>query len=75
MQYSGEIENINPRNALGIRPYCSCCGGGEHRKGYSHTKAKSHSDNQWEYEREQKRKSAVNSKRNRRNARPEKFND
>lgn len=73
MQYSGEIENINPAHALGVRPYCGCCGGGEHRKGYTKTKAKSHFDNSWEHSREEKRKRCETDKRNRRAARPDKY--
>jgi len=37
-----KLESINKQHHLGIRPLCSCCGGGEHRKGYTLTKAKSH---------------------------------
>lgn len=73
MQYSGEIENVNPANHLGVRPYCNCCGGGEYRKGYTHTKAKSHDDNRWEYEREESRKKREVNKRQRRSARPDKY--
>lgn len=35
------IGSVNPKVHLGMRPFCPCCGGGEYRKGYSYTKAKS----------------------------------
>lgn len=73
MQQSGEYENINAANVLGVRPYCSCCGGGEHRKGYTRTKAKSHDINHKVHEREKQRKQQHADKRNRRAARPDKF--
>lgn len=38
-------ESINPEHHHCVRPLCACCGGGDHRKGYKHTKAKSYSDN------------------------------
>lgn len=45
MQYSGLYQSINPCHAVGVRPLCPCCGGGERRKGYRHTKAASHKHN------------------------------
>jgi hypothetical protein len=42
------IESVNPYHALGIRPFCRCCGGGEirgRRGKYTRTKAASHADN------------------------------
>jgi len=41
MQTGGTHSSINAAHALGMRPLCPCCGGGEHRKGYKYTKAKS----------------------------------
>jgi hypothetical protein len=70
MQYSGEHERINAATALGVRPFCRCCGGGEHRKGYTHTKAKSRADNEWEHEREKKRRARGF---DRASARPDKY--
>lgn len=35
------MEPVSPENHHDIRPNCPCCGGGEKRKGYSYSKAKS----------------------------------
>lgn len=34
-------ESINAENHHACRPLCNCCGGGDRRKGYKHTKAAS----------------------------------
>jgi hypothetical protein len=34
-------ESISPEHHHAVRPLCNCCGGGEHRKGYTRTKSKS----------------------------------
>jgi hypothetical protein len=40
-----EKQSINAEHHHACRPLCSCCGGGDYRKGYTKTKAASHSDN------------------------------
>ena len=42
MQTSGRYKSVSAEDhGMGIRPLCFCCHGGEHRKGYRYTKAKS----------------------------------
>lgn len=39
--FGGLHESIAPWHALGVRPLCPCCGGGQWRKGKRYCKAKS----------------------------------
>lgn len=68
MTYSGTYESVNAQHELGIHPFCGC-GGGEHRKGYSMTKAKSRKKN----EKAEKNKSKKFNRRDRARQRPEKY--
>ena len=45
MQKNTEVESINCFRHLGVRPFCSCCGGGKRRKGFNWSKVKSMSKN------------------------------
>jgi len=69
MQFSGEYESINMEHHLGMRPTCPCCGGGEHRKGYTVTKAKSKKQTR----KADRSKSQKMTRRDRAKQRPDKF--
>lgn len=65
---SPNTDSTSPEWTLGTRPFCSCCAGGEHRKGYTVTKHKSRKKNA-----AANRTSHGVDKRSRRMARPDKF--
>jgi hypothetical protein len=45
MSINNNKESVNPEWHHNCRPFCRCCGGGDKRKGYKNTKAKSRSKN------------------------------
>jgi len=45
MNCNDNKQSVNAEHHHDIRPLCSCCGGGDNRKGYTMSKAASHAKN------------------------------